>query len=179
VRVLRKPVDAASVRAEAARWLARPYGAETKEWMYEGLPRRLFAEAFLGHGDAPPDDHKVFVLNGRARLVQVFRGRFGRLERTMFDLDWNLLPVYRGAYPGGPLVVADPARLAPRPRCLARLIEVAERLGAPFPFARVDLYVVDDEPVFGEVTFVPNGGHVEFKPVAFDRTLGDALTLPR
>ena len=115
VLVLRRPVDEPAVRARAARWLAAPYGLETREWAYSDVPRRLFAERFLGDDDTAPDDLKVYVLNGRADFVQVFRGRFGRLERTMFDLDWRPLPVYRGAIPGDRPVVPDPASLPARP----------------------------------------------------------------
>lgn len=179
VLILRRPFDSTRVRATAAGWLASAYGAETKEWMYEDLPRRLMVEAFLGQGDASPEDFKVFVLNGRARLVQVFRGRGQRLERIMFDRDWRLIPVYRAKRPWGPLIVPDPASLPPRPDCLDSMLEQAERLARPFSFVRVDFYVVDGEPVFGEMTFIPNGGFVEFRPISFDWALGEELELPR
>lgn len=178
VRVLTRPYDEAAVRSAAAGWLARPYGTETNEWIYRDVPRRLLVERFLGTSADTPTDHKVFVVNGRAVLVQLFSGRFRRLECRMVDTEWRELPVYRGAYPGGPLIVPDPAGLPPRPACLERMLAQAEALGQPFPFVRADFYVVDDEPVFGELTFFPNGGHVEFRPLAFDRELGARLTLP-
>lgn len=178
VRVLSRPYDEAAVRDAAARWLARPYGEETNEWLYAEVPRRLLVERFLGTPGAAPTDHKVLVFNGSAVLVQLFSGRFGRLERRMVDRRWREIPVYRGAYPGGPVIVPDPARLPPAPPCLERMLDQAERLARPFPFARADFYVVDGEPVFGELTFFPNGGHVEFRPRRFDAELGARLRLP-
>jgi hypothetical protein len=178
VRVLARPYDEAEVRAAAARWLRAPYGGATNEWVYRDVPRRLLVERFLGDGASPPTDYKVFVVHGEAIFVQLFTGRFRRLERRMVDRDWNPLAVYRAAYPGGPTIVPDPATLPPAPGCLDRLLGYAERLAAPFPFARVDFYLIDDEPVFGELTFFPNGGCVPFRPRSFDRSLGTRLHLP-
>ena len=178
VRVLARPYDEASVRAAARRWLATPYGGETNEWLYADVPRRLLVERFLGHAEAPPTDYKVYVIDGEAVLIQLFSGRFRRLERRMVDRDWRELPVHRAAYPGGPLIVPDPTSLPPPPPCLPQLLRQAERLAAPFPFARADFYLLDDEPVFGELTFFPNAGYVEFRPRRFDRELGARLRVP-
>ena len=178
VRLLSRPYDEAEVRASAERWLTRPYGAETNEWHYAEVPPRLIVERFVGDPATPPVDYKVFVFSGEAVLVQLFSGRFRRLERRMVDTAWREIPVYRGAYPGGPPIVPDPAELPPKPACLDTMLDQAERLGAPFPFVRADFYVVDDEPVFGELTFFPNGGHVEFRPRTFDVELGARLELP-
>lgn len=178
VRVLTRPYDEAAVRAAASRWLSRPYGTETNEWLYADIPRRLLVERFLGAPGTVPTDYKVYVLNGEAVLVQLFTGRFERVERRMVDTNWREIPVYRGAYPGGPAIVPDPAGLPPAPPCLDRMLDQAARLARPFPFARADFYVIDDEPVFGELTFFPNGGHVDFRPRRFDRELGARLRLP-
>jgi hypothetical protein len=178
VRILKRPIDEAAVRAAASRWLTTPYGEETNEWLYANIPRRLLVERFLGVPGTAPTDYKVYVLNGEPVLVQLFRGRFEQLERRMVDTRWREIPVYRGAYPGGPLVVPDPAGLPPAPACLDRMLDQARRLARPFPFARADFYTVDGEPVFGELTFFPNGGHVEFRPRRFDADLGARLRLP-
>lgn len=179
VRVLSRPYDEAAVRAAARGWLASPYGSETNEWLYADVPRRLLVEHHLGEGTTSPTDHKVYVLNGEAVLIQLFSGRFRRLERRMVDRAWRELPVHRAAYPGGPLIVPEPTSLPPAPTCLTTLLDQAERLAAPFPFARVDFYLLDDEPVFGELTFFPNAGYVEFRPRRFDHELGARLRLPQ
>lgn len=41
------------------------------------------------------------------------------------------------------------------PAAYPRLIEMAEKLAAPFRYVRVDLYLVGDEVFFGELTFSP------------------------
>lgn len=171
--------DRERLRALLADWLARRYDRHLDEWFYRSITPRVFAEQDLrdplGH---VPADYKVFVLNGTAHAVQVFEGRGQRLVRTMFDRDWTPLPVYRSERPGGP-PVRLPASLTPkRPACLEALLTAAEQLAAPFPFVRVDMYAVADEPFFGEMTFLPAGGYVPLEPRSFDRALGAHLALP-
>ena len=38
------------------------------------------------------------------------------------------------------------------------MIEVAKKLCRPFPLVRVDLYDVEDQTIFGELTFTPAAG---------------------
>jgi hypothetical protein len=53
------------------------------------------------------------------------------------------------------------------------MIEIAETLGAPFDFVRIDLYDLPDGPRFGEITFTPGSGFERFYPDNYDRVLGD------
>ena len=49
------------------------------------------------------------------------------------------------------------------------LVRIAEKLAAPFPFVRVDLYDVDGKIYFGEMTFTPAKGTLIFdddKPIS-------------
>lgn len=172
-------VDRERLRVRLSEWLARRHDRHLDEWFYGAITPRVFAEQDLRDPQGRvPADYKVLVLNGAAHVVQVFEGRGERLVRTMFDRDWTFLPVYRSEQPGGP-PIRMPASIAPkRPACLAELLAAAEQLAAPFPFVRVDMYVVDDAPVFGEMTFLPSGGYVALEPRAFDRELGAQLRLP-
>jgi hypothetical protein len=70
-----------------------------------------------------------------------------------------------------------PGPVTPPPACLAEMIEVAEALGAAFDFIRVDLYDVDGEVWFGELTPYPGGGLDPFDP-ALNRLLGASWQLP-
>ena len=38
------------------------------------------------------------------------------------------------------------------------VLQAAEDLSKPFPFVRVDFYIVNDKPIFGELTFTPAAG---------------------
>ena len=53
----------------------------------------------------------------------------------------------------------------PRPKFLDEMIAVAEKLAAPFDFVRVDFYeTTDGELKFGELTFSPTAGNIEWAP---------------
>ena len=43
----------------------------------------------------------------------------------------------------------------PRPEGIDAAFAYADRLSAPFPFVRTDLYLVDGKVYFGELTFTP------------------------
>ena len=64
-----------------------------------------------------------------------------------------------------------------KPLHLEKLIKVAEDLSKDFPFVRVDLYMVKDKIYFGELTFYPWSGYVQFNPDSFDYLLGKEFIL--
>ena len=52
------------------------------------------------------------------------------------------------------------------------MITIAEKLASGFPFARIDLYNINGKIYFGEITFYPWSGYVQFIPDEFDFELG-------
>lgn len=62
---------------------------------------------------------------------------------------------------------------------LAEMIEIAKILSADFPFVRVDLYSFSKRILFGELTFYPGNGVLEFYPDDYNRVSGDFLRLPK
>ncbi|MCA1789706.1 MAG: hypothetical protein LC667_07570, partial [Thioalkalivibrio sp.] len=89
-RLLRRPFDVEAARSLAATWLSRPFGTPEWERHYLPIPRRVYAEAFIGGPDGElPVDYKVMVLNGRAHYVSVFIRQIGKpLRRITFDREW-------------------------------------------------------------------------------------------
>jgi hypothetical protein len=157
------------------KWLRRPYGSPRWEWHYQPIPRRVYAEAFLGgpNGELPVD-YKVMVLNGRAHFVSVFVREIGKaLRRITFDRAWGLVPLHLPKYPGGPPDVVETSLHPPRPQRLDEMLLAAEALAEDFPFVRVDFYVVDEEIYFGELTFLPSAGYAPYCP---SPTIGRSAT---
>ena len=58
------------------------------------------------------------------------------------------------------------------------MIEVARRLSQGFRHVRVDLYNVNGEIYFGELTFFNNAGLLPFQPHEWDYKIGEWLKLP-
>lgn len=161
--VERDRADAAELDALVADWLARSYAGFRGERHYAAMPRRVVVEEDLRQDGKTPDDYKVFVFGGRARMVVVDRDRFDGHTRFLTDAEWNPLAV-RYIYPA---TASD----VPRPARWPEMVALAERLGEGFPFVRVDLYALEGRVLVGEMTHFPDGGVSRF-PRAFDVELG-------
>jgi len=57
------------------------------------------------------------------------------------------------------------------------MIEYAEHLSKPFPFCRVDLYNINGDICFGEITFYPGGAMQIVEPEEWERKMGDWIDL--
>ena len=67
------------------------------------------------------------------------------------------------------------------PEFLDEMIKVAEKLAKPFNFVRVDFYeTVDGKLMFGELTFSPSAGNLEYAPDndAIQKKYGALFKLP-
>ena len=160
-----------TVHAETVGWLTKDFGGLTNEWVYDTLPRRLVAEAFLddGSGEAPLD-YKFFCFGGRVELVQVDVDRFTRHVRSLYTRDFTRIPGEL-VYPAGPDLT--------RPAAFDAAVAIAERLSREIDFVRVDLYLIGNDVYFGEMTCFPESGCGEFRPRQLDRDLGVLLSAVR
>jgi hypothetical protein len=157
-------VDWAQMRRKAMAWLKKPYGQLLHEWLYSQVERRLLIEPYVGDVTCLPVDYKFFVFGGRAEYIQVDTDREHAHKRTMFDRNWERLPL-RLRYP------IDP-RPIEKPPSLPLLMEAAEELSRGFDFVRVDFYEVAGQRLFGEMTFYANSGLDRFTPASFDKQFG-------
>ena len=148
-------------------WLGRSWSR--REWAYRNVPPQIIVEELLDDDGKPPLDYKIFVFDGRARMIQVTLDRFEQLSRSQYTPEWERLVVEYGGV-GGPDVE--------RPEGLSKMLGIAEALGAGMDFVRVDLYCLGRRIVFGELTNYPLAGRAAFEPAEFDRWLGRWWTLP-
>ena len=69
-----------------------------------------------------------------------------------FDKKWNLLRHNKRG-------LAAPENFTlPKPPQMDKMFEIAELLSKDIPFVRVDLYFVNNQIYFGELTFYPDSG---------------------
>ncbi len=114
-------------------------------------------------------DYRMFCFNGKLFATCVTtdyvdcheEGRMGFVDRN-----WKMMPYTRNEYK--PLKAAPPV-----PKNYERMVEIAEILSAGFPHCRIDLYNVDGNINFGEMTFITMGGFCGFTPDEFDFILGE------
>lgn len=158
-------VDREEVTEWCKQWLRRPYGFQSGQWAYRRIPRKIVIEELLTDENGEvPNDIKFYMFHGQCRLIHVDHNRFRSHTRALYDQHWNFLPVANNSKPQGAPMDKPPE--------LGRMLQVAERLAAGFDFVRVDLYLLNRQIYFGELTHYPVGGVGRFDPVEFDFELG-------
>ena len=163
--------DHAEMRRLARSWLQTDYSFLHWEWQYHNLSRQVYFEEFLGDGSGPPADYKFYVIHHKVQLITVDEGRFQNHTRNLFYPDWTPILTRKGHAPVSP----TPPR---KPENLAKMIQYAEVLSRDTDFLRVDLYDVDGELYFGELTHSPAAGDGDFEDRSLDRENGSHWKLP-
>lgn len=143
-----------------------------REWAYYGLEPGIIVEELLvnrENPDAGVNDYKIFCYKGKAKYVIVDADRYIGHKRNIYDINWNNLNV-----------VSDCPALdeeAVKPENYEGMIKIAEKLSEDFPYVRVDLYNISGKIYFGELTFYPWSGYVDFNPDSFDFEAGKDFEL--
>lgn len=150
-------------------WLKKNYSSVSREWAYADASShpRIVIEKFLESVDTQNslDDYKFLCFNGKFRYLWVDKSRFVHHRRGFWDKDLNFMPDVKSDHPTFENAPALPENIK-------EMVSIAEALSEGFPFVRVDLYNVDGRIYFGEMTFYPWSGYVQFMPDEFDITLG-------
>lgn len=151
------------------------FGQLQCEGWYSHIAPRFFIENCI---ETKPgvelSDYKFHVfsqLAGRDPLVilHVDFNRFTNHTRSLFDADLNWLP-FSVRYPAVHTHLEKPPNFD-------RMLEIAKDLASPFSYARVDLYNVEGEIFFGEITFAHGSGREKFTDKGYDLWLGNLWTM--
>ena len=162
-------VRCADLVAAARKWLRSDFTIVGREWSYRNIRRAIFSEELLeGPLGTTPPDYKLFVFNGKVRIIQVDADRFACHTQVLYDQHWNVIEGTVAAAPGWP---------TPPPACLPAMIDAAEAVSLGIDFVRVDLYDIEGRIYFGELTSSPNKGLSPFHPASLDQWLGRHLQL--
>lgn len=164
--------DPDEIARVTAGWLDETNATALGEWAYSQARRLLIIEELLGQRGEDLPDYKFFVFNGKVQMIQVDTSRHTTHQRRLYTPSWRPMDT-KMHYPLGPI--------SPAPEALDEMIEIASRVGKPFDFIRVDLYVVDSRIYLGEVTPYPDGGLARFESADndIDTNLGSMWVLPR
>ena len=139
-----------------------------REWAYCGLMPGIVVEELLVNHDNPEagvNDYKIFCYNGKPEYLVVDVDRYIGHKRNFYKADWTRMDV------SSDCPQAD--RDIPKPENFDKMLDIASKLSKDFPFVRVDLYNVNGKIYFGELTFYPWSGYVQFNPDETDFLLGE------
>lgn len=150
------------------------YYLSGREWPYKNVEPRIIAEKFMADDSGEDiNDYKFFVFSGKVYCIQVDYDRFIDHHRNFYDTEWNYLP-FTTCYP------TDSKHIIEKPGCLDELISCAERLSESIGnprHVRIDMYVINNKPYFGEITFYHGSGCEKFIPEEWGKRLGDLIEI--
>ncbi|MDX1259490.1 ATP-grasp fold amidoligase family protein [Exiguobacterium sp. K1] len=152
-------------------WSGRNIFASGREWSYKGIESKIIVEELLedkSNGFDGINDYKIMCFNGKAEFVVLDVDRNIGHKRNIYTTKWDRIDVSTD-YP-------NINREIVKPQGLEEMIKIAEILSADFPFVRVDLYWVNEKVYFGELTFYPWTGYIQFHPDSFDYEMGKKFT---
>ncbi len=145
-----------------------------REWAYYGLQPGIVVEELLVNKENPAagvSDYKIFCYNGNPEYLVVDVDRYIGHKRNFYKADWTCLDVSSDC--------PQTDREIPKPENFEGMLEIARTLSKDFPFVRVDLYNIDGKIYFGELTFYPWSGYVQYTPDEMDFELGRNALLIR
>ncbi|WP_322551820.1 ATP-grasp fold amidoligase family protein [Priestia megaterium] len=167
-------LDIDNVKSSAKKWLKRNNYSAGREWSYKNIVPKIIVEEYLENESDSFDgisDYKFLCFNGEAKYIIFDVDRHTNHKRNIYDTNWNFINVSTDHSNFGDSV--------DKPAGLEEMLKIANILSEDFPFVRVDLYWVNGKVYFGELTFYPWTGYVQFEPDNFDYILGENFTFPQ
>ena len=171
----KKSFDVERARDVVRSWTKSKMGQKSpgREWAYSQIKKqKIVIEEYLENPESQtesPNDYKILCFDGKVQYFWVETERTIGLKRNFFDRDCNPLDLK---------VIYDPNPYYQLPdrKIVKEILDFAEKLAAPFPHVRVDLYYID-KPIFGELTFYTDSGYGTFEPDSFDFELGSKFNI--
>lgn len=174
-------VDKKSLKIQLTNWIReKNYGVKDAEFHYRFIKNCIIVEKLLkdpsiADFSASPIDYKFHCCDGKPYLCYVSYGRSlskdGSHKRVgnLYDLQWTPHPELMSE--------TEERKLIPKPLNWERMISIAECLSSGLPQSRVDLYNIQGEIYFGEITLTSASGFDDeyIQQVYID--LGDKVTL--
>ncbi len=164
--------DIRAARKKVNKWMKMDYSFWTVfEPHYSEIKPKIIIEKYMEDSTGNLTDYKILCFDSKPMFVWVDFDRYANHKRNVYDLDWNLQPwtqyVY-GNYEGE----------VDKPIGLDEMIRLAERLCQGFIHVRVDLYNLDGQIYFGEMTFTNGSGLEQLYPTEYEKIIGDLIKIP-
>lgn len=149
------------VNKEIKKWLSYNQFFITGEWQYKDIKPRIIIDKLLGNNIT---DYKFFCFDGEPFAIQIDFDRYINHKRQMRKTDWSIMECEL-AYPSD-------TRDLEKPKELDRMIDICRLLSQNYDFVRVDLFLIDGNIYFSELTFTPGNGMDRFSPREMDYYFG-------
>lgn len=165
-------LDIEYARKKINKSLKKKYFYEHREYPYKDVKPRIIAEKYMADETGwQLKDYKIFCFHGEPKFIEVDYDRYVGHKLNVYDLDWNFIDFYMTSPNDKNVKIARPERLDD-------MLELARKLSKDDLFVRVDFYSIGDKLYFGELTYCPGCGMIDFHPDEYDYKLGEMLHLP-
>ena len=147
-----------------------------REWPYKNVRKRIIAETFLEESYSIKDtcglsDYKFYCFNGEPQIMMVSVGRFSdNLCFDYYDMKWNKTSLLLGG-PNSDINHKCPS-------CFEEMKNLCKKLSKDIPHVRCDFYIINNKPLFGELTFFDGSGLMKFLDHTWNYKLGAMIKLP-
>ncbi|EFF84026.1 hypothetical protein HMP0015_0454, partial [Acinetobacter haemolyticus ATCC 19194] len=152
------------------------YYFQSREWNYKNIKPKILVENFLETTE-PLLDFRFFCFHGKVKMIFVDIDTAAEdgthnpsAKRNIYDREFNLMNFTVGRQ-------NFDTSLVKKPNNLNVMIEYAERISNPFVFCRVDLYNLNGDIKFGEITFYPGGATQQFSNEEADLEVSSWLNI--
>lgn len=170
-------LDINETRKKLNGWLKEKYIRCYGEEFYGKIKPSIIVEEYL-EGDTEQNltDYKVMCFDGEPTYIWVVFDRYSEQgpQGVVLDLNWNVVENVYMSYP-----LRDRDKIPQKPNALSQLLNYARFISKGLPHVRVDMYMIEDRIVFGEMSFSHGAGLDKIKPYDFDKKLGDFFKLPK
>ncbi len=165
-------IDYIKLEKEINAWLKREYYWLHREWPYKNVNPKIICEKYIvDETKTQLKDYKFMCFNGEPKIIHVMSDRVdGNYCVNNYDINWNPIDIPRRKFPKNPKEIK-------RPKRLEEMIDISKKLSKGIPFSRIDLYSTDYGVFFGEITFYPVSGYMDFEYDETDLMLGSWIDL--
>lgn len=165
-------IQAAKVKIE--RSLATDFYNLGREWPYKNVKPRIIAEKYMeDESGYELKDYKFFCFNGKCEFFKIDFDRQKSHHANYFNCACELMPF------GEVICPPDYNRELKMPSNIGEMTNKAEQIASSInnAFVRIDLYNINGQIYFGEITFYPASGVGKFEPDEWDLKLGELIDL--
>ncbi len=168
----RTKINYIQLKKEVNNWMKCKYYWAHREWPYKNIKPRIVCEKYMvDESGIGLKDYKFMCFNGEPKIIQVISERKrGSYLINHFDLEWNEINIPRKSIKRNP-------KTPMKPKNLNKMIEISKILSKDIPFVRIDLYETERGIYFGEITFFPVSGFMDFEKEEDDYLLGSWIKL--
>lgn len=165
-------LDINGAREKINKCLKKEYFWDSREWPYKAVKPRIIAEKYMENSTRGLRDYKFYCFNGKVPYLYISEGLEDHATANISFLtrDWEFAPFGRSDY-------APFSELPEKPEKFEKMLKIAEKLSEGHAFLRVDLYEIQGDIYFSELTFSPCSGMMPFTKEEWNNKLGDMIDL--